>query len=153
MQGSVVIEYIRAMFKNLRVSSSKNIWLLAVSLMLSACVSDTLSQVDTQPQQLAQPEKEPKYDPIQREQAIAEIRAKSAQPTSDQLTNPYVEANGPNEPFTAQEQAQKIAELQNTESQNEIATDAELEAKQRSIRELQKKAQSHYGNAVKQIKN
>jgi len=136
-----------------RIKCVKAMVLLSASLLVSACVSDTLSNVDTAPQQLAS-EKPPSYDPVQREQAIAEIRAKAEQPGSDQLTNPYVEANGPNEPFTPQEQAQKIAELENTAQQNEVVvTDAELAEKQRSIRELQQKAKSHYGNAVKQIKN
>ncbi len=127
--------------------------LFLASLVMSACVSDTLSTVDTTPQPLAA-EKPPSYDPIQREQAIAEIRAKGEQPGSGELTNPYVEANWPNEPFTPAEQARKIKELENTSAQNNaVATDAELAEKQRSIRELQKKANSHYGNAVNQIKN
>ncbi len=127
--------------------------LLLASFVASACVSDTLSTVDTTPQPLAS-EKPPSYDPVQREQAISEIRAKAQQPASGQLTNPYVEANGPNEPLTPQEQARKIAELQSTAAQNEaVVTDSELAEKQRSIRELQKKAKSHYGNAVNQIKN
>ncbi len=127
--------------------------LVFVGALASACVSDTLSNVDTTPQPLAA-EKPPSYDPVQREQAIAEIRAKAEQPGSGELTSPYVEANGPNEPFTPAEQAAKIAELENTSRQNDVVvTDAELAEKQRSIRELQKKANSHYGNAVKQIKN
>lgn len=127
--------------------------LLVAGILSSACVSDTLSTVDTTPQPLAA-EKPPSYDPVQREQAIAEIRAKAAQPGSGELTNPYAEANGPNEPLTAQQQATKIQELKNTAAQNDaVATDSELAAKQRSIRELQNKAKSHYGNAVNQIKN
>lgn len=127
--------------------------LVVAGFMASACVSDTLSTVDTTPQPLAA-EKPPSYDPAQREQAIAEIRAKAAQPGSGELTSPYEEANGPNEPLTAQEQARKIQELKNTAAQNDaVATDSELAEKQRSIRELQQKANSHYGNAVNQIKN
>lgn len=127
--------------------------LVTAGILSSGCVSDTLSTVDTTPQPLAA-EQPPKYDPVQREQAIAEIRAKAEQPGSGELTNPYVEANGPNEPLTPQEQAQKIQELQNTAAQNDaVVTDSELAEKQRSIRELQKKAKSHYGNAVNQIKN
>lgn len=127
--------------------------LVLAGIMASACVSDTLSTVDTTPQPLAA-EKPPSYDPVQREQAIEEIRAKAGQPGSGELTNPYVEANGPNEPLTAQEQARKIQELKNTAAQNDaVATDSELAEKQRSIRELQNKAKSHYGNAVNQIKN
>lgn len=126
---------------------------LVICMSISACVSDTLSQVDTTPQPLAA-EKPPSYDPLQRQQAVDEIRAKSAQPGSTDPTSPYAEANGPNEPLTAQEQAQKIKELENTAAQNDVVvTDAELAEKQRSIREMQKKAKSHYGNAVNQIKN
>lgn len=127
--------------------------LVLASVIVSACVSDTLSNVDTQPQPLAA-EKPPSYDPIQREQAVEEIRAKGEQPGSGELTNPYVEANGPNEPFTPQQQAAKIAELENSAANNDaVAGDAELAAKQRSIQELQKKAESHYDNALDEIKN
>lgn len=141
---------------NMGFATSSNLRKLALVLAclgVSACVSDTLSEVDTTPQPLAA-EKPPSYDPVQREQAVEEIRAKGLQESSGVKTNPYEEANGPNTPLTAQEQARKIAELQNTASQNEVSvTDAELAAKQRSIRELQKKAQSHYGNAINQIQN
>ncbi len=141
------------MAQKIEYNITKKVALLFAGVILSACVSDTLSEVDTSPKPLAA-EKPVKYDPVQREQAIAEIREKAAQEGSGVKTNPFAEANGPNTPLTKQEQARKIAELQNTASQNEaVATDAELAEKQRSIRELQKKAQSHYGNAVKQIKN
>ncbi len=155
MHSSCEIQYVEFMLNSIDILSAKHAWLLALGLMLSGCVSDTFSQVDTQPQQLSQPEKEPKYDPVQREQAIAEIREKANQPSSSgELTNPFEEANGPNEPLTAQQQAQKIQELKNTAAQNNaVVTDAELAAKQRSIRELQQKAQTHYGNAVNQIQN
>lgn len=154
MHSSLEIEYIAIMSKTVKLLQAKNIWLLTASIMLSACVSDTFSEVDTQSQQLAEPEKTPKYDPVQREQAIAEIRAKNAQPSSGQLTNAYTQADGPNKPFTAQQQANKTQQLKNTAAQNNaIVTDSELAAKQASIRELQKKAQSHYGNAVNQIQN
>jgi len=128
--------------------------LAVVAMFLSACVSDTLSTTDTQSQQLAQPQEDPSYDPVQRQQAIDEIRAKSEQPGSDELTDPFAQADGPNEPLTPQEQANKIEEMQNTAQQNnQVMTDAELAAKQRSIREMQNKAKSHYGNAIDQIKN
>lgn len=134
-------------------SCLKRFALVFACLGISACVSDTLSEVDTTPQPLAA-EKPPNYDPVQREQAVEEIRAKGLQEPTGVKTNPYEEADGPNTPLTQQEQARKIAELQNTASQNEVSvTDAELAAKQRSIRELQKKAQSHYGNAINQIQN
>lgn len=153
MQGSVELRYQNKMQYHVKHKAKKYIALVLVGLVTSACVSDTLSNVDTTPQPLAA-EKPPSYDPIQREQAVSEIRAKGEQPGSGELTNPYLEANGPNEPLTPQEQARKIKELQSTSSQNDVVvTDAELAEKQRSIRELQKKANSHYGNAVNQIKN
>lgn len=127
--------------------------LLGAGVIVSACVSDTLSSVDTTPKPLAA-QKAPSYDPVQREQAIKEIRAKAEQPSSGELTSPFAAADGPNRPLNAEEQARKITELQNTAAQNNaVTTDAELAEKQRSIRELQQKAQSHYGNAVGQIKN
>ena len=141
------------MTKNMAHMFINKLALVLLCVGLSACVSDTLSNVDTTPQPLAA-EKPPSYDPLQRQQAVEEIRAKSEQTGSGELTSPYVEANGPNEPLTPQEQAAKIAELENTSAQNEVVvTDAELTEKQRSIRELQQKAKSHYGNAVNQIKN
>ncbi len=123
------------------------------SVALSACVSDTLSTQNTAPQPLAQNET-PSYDPAQRDQAIAEIRAKADAPGSGQLTSAYVTNDGPTKPLTAQEQAEKIAELEQSAAQNDQSvTDDELAAKQRSIRELRRQANSHYNNAVNTIKN
>ena len=124
-----------------------------VAVLASACVADTLSTQGTEPQPLAE-EKPPTYDPAQREQAIAEIREKAAQPGSGELTNAYTEANGPNEPLTPSEQAARISELENSATQNNVSvSDAELAAKQASIREMQGQARSHYNNAVDTIKN
>ncbi len=130
---------------------ARNLTLVLASVILSACVSDTLSNVDTQPLAAEKPQS---YDPVQREQAVEEIRAKGEQPGSGELTNPYVEANGPNEPFTPQQQAAKIAELEGSATNNDVVSDdEELAAKHRSIQELQKKADSHYDNALDEIKN
>jgi len=127
--------------------------LFAAGLAASACVSDTLSQQDTQPQPIAE-QKPPTYDPAQREQAIAEIREKAEQPGSGQLTNAYVAADGPAEPLTPQEQDRKINELEKAAQQNNASvSDAELAAKQRSIRELRSQARNHYKDAVNTIKN
>ncbi|MGI9350687.1 MAG: hypothetical protein ACR2O3_03925 [Rhizobiaceae bacterium] len=124
---------------------------LAAALTLSACVSDTLSTADTQPQPLAE---NVSYDPEQREQAIAEIREKAAQPGSGELTNAFAEQDGPNEPMQASEQAELINQLeQNAQQNTDSVTDAELAEKQRSIRELQQKARNHYSNAVNNIQN
>ena len=122
-------------------------------LVNSACVSDTLSTVDTTSQPLAT-QKPPTYDPILRARAVEDIRLKAEQQGSGELTSPYLEANGPNEPFTPAEQAKMIAELETASGQNEVViTDAELSKKQQSIKELRKKANSHYGDAINQIKN
>ncbi|MEM9279963.1 MAG: hypothetical protein AAGA76_15460 [Pseudomonadota bacterium] len=119
--------------------------------LLSACVSDTLSTVDTQPKPVAE---NVSYDPAQRDQAVAEIREKAAQSGSGELTNAFVDQDGPNEPLTASEQAQLINELEQSAQRNSgSVTDAELEAKQRSIRELQQKARTHYDSAVNNIQN
>lgn len=133
--------------------SIRYIALFGVVLMVSACVSDTLSTQGTAPQPLAE-QKPPTYDPIQRDQAVAEIREKAAQPGSGELTNAYAVANGPNEPLTAAEQQARINELERNAAQNSASvSDAELAAKQRSIQELQGQARSHYNNAVNQIQN
>ena len=130
---------------------AKLLILLPVVILFSACVSDTLSQQDTQPKTLAE---NPSYDPAQREQAVAEIREKAAQEGGGELTNAFANQDGPNEPMQASEQEQLIRELeQNAEQNANNIPDAELEAKQRSIRELQQKARSHYQNAVSNIQN
>lgn len=143
-------DYIRNRFESGNRLLATSALLLAV-FMLPACVSDTLSQQDTQPQTLAET---PSYDPVQREQAVAEIREKAEQEGSGELTNAFAEPDGPNEPMNSSEQAQLINELEQNAQQNSNAIpDAELEAKQRSIRELQQKARSHYNNAVNNIQN
>ncbi len=139
---------------------SKNTACLIAAVSLSACVSDTLSVENTQAtpqplvQNVAQTNEDVSYDPVQRAQAIAEIRAKAENTSTPELTNAYSAADGPNQPLTAEEQAAKLAELNQTAEQNSSGiSDAELEAKQRSIRELQAKGQSHYEKAVKSIQN
>ncbi|MEM9332386.1 MAG: hypothetical protein AAGA53_13740 [Pseudomonadota bacterium] len=125
---------------------------LAAGIALSGCVSDTLSTVDTQPKPVAA--ENVSYDPEQRAQAIAEIREKAAQSGSGELTNAFVNQDGPSEPMSASEQAQLINQLEQNATQNQKSvTDAELEAKQRSILELQQKARTHYDNAVNDIQN
>ena len=132
-------------------AACKPVLLLIAGLVLSACVSDTLSTTDTQPQPLAE---NVSYDPEQREQAIAEIREKADQPGSGELTNAFAEQDGPNEPMQASEQAELINQLEQNAQQNaDTVTDAELAEKQRSIRELQQKARNHYDSAVSNIQN
>lgn len=124
---------------------------LFASALVSACVSDTLSQQDTTPQTVSN---NPNFDPAQRDQAIAEMRAKAAQPGSGVLTNAYADGDGATRPMTSQEQASGIVELQQAAQDNaQTVTDPELEEKQRSIRQLQYEAQRHYSDAVKNIAN
>ena len=121
------------------------------ALAVSACVSDTLSQQNTQP--LAQ-NQQPSYDPVQREQAVSEIRAKSAEPGSGELTNVFADPDGPNAPIPSSEQAGKIAELEADAAANAAAIeDEELQSKQDSIKQLRKEAGSHYKDALKRIEN
>lgn len=131
----------------------KTITLFALGLSASGCVSDTLSQQNTQPQPLAT-NASASYDPAQREQAIAEIRAKAENANSGELTNAYATNDGPTTPLTAEEQAAKIAELERNAATNQTTvTDAELASKQRSINDLRNKAKSHYNNAINSIAN
>ena len=117
--------------------------------LVSGCVSDTLQVQNTQPQPAAL-----NYDPVQRQQAINEIRAKAKQEGSGQPTNAYFNGDGPTTTMSPENQAASIRELELNASQNSGATtDSELEAKQRSIRELQSQARSHYNNALKRIEN
>jgi len=123
------------------------------SLLLSACVSDTLSTQNTAPQPLAQSEPV-NYDPVQRDQAVAEIRAKADASGNGEFTNAYVTNDGPSTPLSAQEQAEKIAELEQSAGQNSASvTDAELASKQQSIRDLRNQAKTHYNSALNTIKN
>lgn len=125
---------------------------LSVSFTISACVSDTLSQQDTQPQ--ISRGASPQFDPIQRELAIAEMRAKSDQVATVELTNAYAENDGPTNPMSPSQQSAGIAELQQASQENNaVVTDPELEAKQRSIRQLQLEGQRHYNDAVSNIQN
>ncbi len=134
---------------------SSGLWKISAAafacVLVSACVSDTLSTQNTAPQPLAET---PSYDPAQRELAVQEIRAKADAPASGQLTSAYVTNDGPTTPLTAQEQADKIAELSQSADQNSSSVpDAELEAKQQSIRDLRNQAKTHYNSAVNTIKN
>lgn len=126
---------------------------IVACVLLSACVSETLSTQNTAPQPLAQTETL-RYDQAQREQAIAEIRAKSDAPGSGQLTSAYVTNDGATTPLSAEEQAAKIAELEQSASQNSGSVpDAELAAKQQSIQDLRNQAKTHYDSAINTIKN
>ena len=126
---------------------------LAVALLCAplacGCVSNTLSVQNTQPQPVAL-----NHDPAQRQQAINEIRQKANQPGSGQLTDAYFTQNGSTTTLSPEQRAARIRELEIDAAQNNAtASDAELAAKQQSIRELQSQARSHYNKAIKRIEN
>ena len=121
--------------------------------MLSACVNSTLSQQNTQAQQLKSQETVT-YDPLQRQQAVQEIRQKADNHGSGVPTNAFTTSNGATTPLTYNQQTQRIRELEVNAAQNgQSVTDAELEEKQQSIRQLQSQARSHYKDALKRIEN
>lgn len=127
------------------------VMLVAGILTLTGCVSNTLSEQNTQP---TPAQASVSYDPAQRAAAVEEIRAKAAQPGSGELTNAYADGDGPNQPLTPEQQAAKIAELEGSAAANSAnVSDAELAAKQQSIRNLRSQAKSHYNSAVNSIKN
>ena len=126
--------------------------LLVCSIMLAACVSDTISQQETN-QPLAGAGNAV-FDPAQRELAVQEIRAKAARSETPELTNAYANGDGPSNPMSRAEQSAGIRELSNAAQQNNTAVpDPELEAKQRSIRQMQFEGQRHYDEALKNIQN
>lgn len=133
--------------------------LVCCTAIISACVSNTLSVENTQPAptpivQTDNATGNDNFDPSQRALAVEEIRKKAENSSTPELTNAFSAADGPNRPLTAQEQAAKLAELNQTAAQNSGGiSDAELAEKQRSIRELQAKGENHYENAVNSIQN
>ena len=128
--------------------------IICSAVFLSGCVSETLSTANTQPINANNQAQQGSYDPIQRAEAVAQIREKAANANSGELTNAYVAADGPNEPPSPEVSAVKIEKLQQVADQNAASnSDSELAQKQRQIRELQQKARTHYGAAVDAIEN
>jgi hypothetical protein len=135
--------------------------LVFASIGLTACVSDTLSTTNTQPQPQPQPQavkaasqEVPDYDPVQRAEAVAEMREKAVNANSGELTNAYASQDGPNEPMLPAQSAARIQELQQAAERNESSAGAnDAQAKQRQIRAMQEKARTHYGSAVQTIEN
>lgn len=128
---------------------------LLVLPLFGGCVSSnsTASNISTAAIEQPEPLEEVSYDPQLRAEAVAEIRAKADQPNGE-LTNAFASGDGPAEPLTKQEQAQRIAEMERNAIQTGAAVeDAELTESQRSIRDLQRKAKSHYSSAIDQIEN
>jgi len=126
-----------------------------LALMVSGCVSSNLGSVDTQSASAVPSPHEtpPAYDPLQRAQAVAEIRQKSARP-SGELTHAFASGDGPGETLDKAEQTRLITELEQAAAENSNAvSDAELTERQNAIRALQAKAKSHYKNALNTIEN
>ena len=131
--------------------------LLCASIGVSGCVSDTLGSANTkQPVQTVKAE-EPKYDPVARAHAVAEIREKAANANSGILTNAYAAEDGPNEPLTPEETQARINHVRMmAESANgagSVPSDNELAAKKRRMQVIQDRAKDHYGKALNTIEN
>ncbi len=129
---------------------------LLVSIpLLGACVSSNSARIDPQQATYEQPEQleEVSYNPQARADAVIEIRSKASQ-RSGELTNAFASGDGPAEPMTKQEQAQRIADMEKNASINSGAvSDAEVTDSQRSVKSMKWKAKSHYQKAVEQIEN
>jgi hypothetical protein len=140
-----------------QVRAVLSVGLVFASIGLTACVSDTLSTTNTQPQPQAvkaASQEVPDYDPVQRAEAVAEMREKAVNANSGELTNAYASQDGPNEPMLPAQSAARIQELQQAAERNESSAGAnDAQAKQRQIRAMQEKARTHYGSAVQTIEN
>ena len=124
--------------------------LFVVGASLGGCVSSTLNSVQ---QSELETTKELTYDPVAREQAVAEMRAK-AEVRNTENSNAFASQDGPNRPLTASEADAKIRAL--NASTNALSTqisDEEMNAKQRSIENLRQKAKNHYSDALRKIEN
>lgn len=124
--------------------------LLFVGFLASGCVSSTLNSVQ---QSELDTNKELSYDPVAREQAVAEMRAKAAE-LNTQSSNAFASQENTNHPLTASEADAKIRAL--NASTAELGTqisDEEMDAKQRSIAALRRKAKNHYSDALRKIEN
>ena len=127
--------------------------LLSVAFMTGGCVSSALDSVGSSEIATNSPPKELSYDPAAREQAVAEMRAKAAD-LSDENANAFQSRESSVRPLTASEADAKIRALNASASESGIQiTDEEMDAKQRSIAELRRKAKTHYSDALKKIEN
>ena len=129
---------------------------LCAGILLQACVSSTLGtakqSASLQPEP-AQTAETASYDPVQRENAIAEMRQKASR-SSGELTNAFVNPDGPNEPMSQEHKQRLLDEMnrQAAQSQN-VITDSELEARQRTIADMQNRARNHYKKTLSSIEN
>ena len=145
--------------KSQKPKSGMQVSLIAVlcaGFLLQACVSSTLGTVkqsaSLQPQ--SEQTNEPvNYDPVQRENAIAEMRQKASR-SSGELTNAFVNPDGPNEPMSPEHKQRLLDEMNRQAAQSEnVITDSELEARQRTIAEMQNRARNHYKKTLSSIEN
>ncbi|PCI04543.1 MAG: hypothetical protein COB78_09610 [Hyphomicrobiales bacterium] len=124
--------------------------LLVVGFSVGGCVSSTLNSAQ---QSEVENNKELSYDPVAREQAVTEMRAR-VEKLNTQKSDVFASQEGLNRPLTASEADAKIRAL--NASTAELGTqnsDDEMEAKQRSIAELRRKAKNHYSDALRKIEN
>ena len=92
-------------------------------------------------------------NPVEREKAIAEMRAKAAN-GSGVKTRIGLLPESSSDPMDAGKQKRLAAELEKSiEEAEKSATDEELEAKKNSIEAMRRKAGSHYDNALKRIED
>ncbi|MGB7286154.1 MAG: hypothetical protein WBC71_04405 [Salaquimonas sp.] len=159
----------------------KSVFIIGTIWMLSGCVSSTLetsqfkpvgaqqnsiSTQDTssnQPVALAQDAANETGDinsndpnaisAAARAQGIQEMRSK-AEGRSGEKTHIGALPEPAAQQLSAEEQAQKANELKAAAAEASASvSDAEIDSKQNSIRRLQKKARSHYDDAVQGIEN
>lgn len=92
-------------------------------------------------------------DPVERQKAIAEMRAKAAA-GSGEKTKIGLLPEPSEDPIDATKQKKLKAELElDAKRSSARTTDAELEAKQRSIEALKRKAKTHFDDTLKRIEN
>ncbi|MFK5977941.1 MAG: hypothetical protein QM488_03535 [Rhizobiaceae bacterium] len=127
--------------------------LFVVGFSAGGCVSSSLNSVQQSEVATSIETDDPAYDPIAREQAVAEMRAK-ADAKNTENANAFLSQDGPNRPLTASEADAKIRALNaSTSDLSTRISDEEMDAKQRSIAELRRKAKSHYSDALRKIEN
>ncbi len=92
-------------------------------------------------------------DPVERAKAIAEMRAKAAN-GSGEKTRIGLLPEPSDDPIDATKQKKLKAELElDAKRAGATTTDAELEAKKKSIEALRRKAKTHFEDTLKRIEN
>ena len=127
-----------------------NIIVLCFLVALGGCVSSSLNSVkNTEPAV----QKEPDYDLALREEAVAEMRAK-AENKSGKKTNVFRNQDGPGKPLSQSQINARMRELNSiAEAQENTVSDDEVAAKKRTIKELRKRANTHYEDRLEKIES